>query len=288
MFLSVITPSYNRAHTLKRCYNSLVAQTDNDFEWIVVDDGSIDGTKELVDSFIKENKIHIKYFYKENGGKPSAHNLGVEKASGKLCVCVDSDDALTSDAVEKVRLVWANSKNNNVGILAKRGDYVERKPICADLPIGVADCKMIELQQRYKFFGDTALFFRTSVLKEHHFKIFSGEKFVPEDALYSQIDKIGTMILYDRVLYLCEYLQDGLTAGYKQLLINNPMGTAYCYYCRIDVSNGLKNKLKNAIISEAYLKLAGRKAEYNKDKHRFILAFAKLFSNVYRRKKIGE
>ena len=170
MFLSIITPTYNRAYTLERLYSSLVAQSDLDFEWIVVNDGSTDDTEELIRMFQHTKNISIRYFYQENGGKQRAHNKGIREASGELCVCVDSDDALSPDAVERVKQIWLEcDKQKHIGILAKRGDYEKHEPICADWPDILKECTMIELQEQYGFTGDTVLFFKTSLMKEHFF-----------------------------------------------------------------------------------------------------------------------
>lgn len=289
MFLSVITPTYNRAHTLTKCYQSLCGQTDKDFEWLVVDDGSQDATKQLVTGFIEEKKISIRYFYKENGGKPSAHNMGVKNAEGELCICLDSDDALTLNAVECAKQIWQNRQNTNViGILAKRGSFVDGAPLCTDWPENLQECKMMILQEKYHFSGDTALFFVTKMMQTHYFKEFTGEKFVPEDALYAELDEIGPMLLSKEVLYYCEYLEGGLTSNYRTLLRNNPMGTAYCYYRRMIATKRLKSKIKNAIISESYLAISGKKAEYKKEKGKFFLWIAKLVVPFYKKRKIGE
>ena len=182
MFLSIITPSYNRAYTLERLYASLVAQINQDFEWIVVNDGSTDNTEELIRTLQQENMISIRYFYQENGGKQRAHNKGIQEALGELSVCVDSDDALSPDAVDNVKQIWSNcDKQNHIGILAKRGDFEKHEPICADWPDTLEDCTMMGLQEKYGFTGDTVLFFKTSLMKEHPFAEFDGEKFVPED-----------------------------------------------------------------------------------------------------------
>ena len=117
MLLTVCTPTYNRAHTLPRLYESLVRQTSQDFEWLVVDDGSTDNTRELVDGWVAEGRIRIRYVYKENGGKPSAHNLGVRMAAGELFFCVDSDDYLTDNAVEVIRNNSEKLTYKNVGML---------------------------------------------------------------------------------------------------------------------------------------------------------------------------
>lgn len=282
MYLSIITPTYNREYTLYRLYESLKIQTCKDFEWIVVDDGSIDGTKDLIYNFQQENIIKVIYIYKENGGKPSAHNEGVLTARGELTICVDSDDSLSIDAVETIKKIWNQQNNENIiGILAKRGDFIEHKPICSNWPKTLKESKMIDLQEKYKFFGDTALFFRTELLKKNLFKIFKNEKFIPEDSLYVKLDRYGKMLLLDKVLYYCEYLPDGLTAKYKKLLLENPMGTSYCYYLRMKESSKLYHKLKNAIISEAYLSISKRKCEYEKSDEIGLQFLVKLISSIY-------
>lgn len=282
MFLSIITPMYNRAYTLERLYASLIAQTDSDFEWIIVNDGSTDNTEELIQTFQKIGKVSIRYFYQKNGGKQRAHNRGIRAALGELSVCVDSDDALSPDAIEKVKRLWAVcDKQKHIGILAKRGDFEKHEPICGDWPDTLKDCTMMALQEKYGFTGDTVLFFKTSLMKKHFFAEFEGEKFIPEDSLYADLDNYGTMVLSKEVLYYCEYLSDGLTSHYRQLLLNNPMGTSFCYYRRMLRSEDISNQIKNAIISRAYLIKAGRKAEYRRDEHVVIRLIGWLCAPLY-------
>lgn len=283
MFLSIITPTYNRTDTLQRCYHSLVAQTDPDFEWIVVDDGSIDDTGTLMKQFQGDHKIKIRYTYQENGGKQRAHNTGVQMAQGELCICLDSDDALSPDAVETAKKIWKEqSTSEDIGILAKRGDFDKHKPICSDWSDELHHSRMLYLQEQYSFTGDTALFFKTDLMKSHRFKTFEGEKFIPEDSLYAQLDGCGTMVLSKRVLYYCEYLPDGLTANYRKLLLSNPMGTSYCYYQRMLQSRDVKNAYKNAIISQAYLIQANRKPEFACKKKNLMWKSARPFAQLYR------
>ena len=90
--MTVFTPTYNRAYILPKLYDSLCQQTVKSFEWLIVDDGSVDNTQELVEKWIEEKKIEIRYFKQANGGKQRAHNLGVEKSKEEIFVCVDSDD----------------------------------------------------------------------------------------------------------------------------------------------------------------------------------------------------
>lgn len=283
MFLSVITPTFNRAYTLQRCYDSLLKQTDYDFEWIIVDDGSSDNTNMLVKKFMADDRITIQYIYQTNGGKQRAHNAGVKAAKGVLSICLDSDDALSPDAVETVKLLWNDGvADEHIGILAKRGDFGRHLPICGDWPKSLRSCKMQELQERYGFTGDTALFFKTDLLKKHYFKVFENEKFVPEDSLYVQLDDCGKMILSPKVLYYCEYLEDGLTANYRKMLLSNPMGTAYCYYQRMLRSQSWISLYKNAIISQAFLMQARRKAEFECREKAIVWMSAKLFAIPYR------
>ena len=111
--ISVITPSYNRANLLKNAYDSLKKQSHLNFEWIIVDDGSKDNTKRVVEEFENEKCVEIKYYYKENGGKHTAVNLGVANATGELIIILDSDDRLTQDAIENIIKDWNEYKFND-------------------------------------------------------------------------------------------------------------------------------------------------------------------------------
>ena len=272
MLISVITPTYNRAYILGKCYESLVRQTSNAFEWVVVDDGSTDNTQELVQSFIEENKIKIKYIKQENGGKHVAHNTAVLNSQGELVVCLDSDDVLTENAVERAIAFWQeNAQPHNTGILAKRGDMVDRKPICSKLPAGVGESTLFDLSNKYGFEGDTILYFRRELLEKNLFKSFEGERFIPETNMYIEIDKSGTLLLLDEVLYLCEYLPDGLTAKYHQLLCKNPNGTADTYYKQMCMAKNFKTKLKFAVLTNIYKSLSKNKKELQFEENNFLL-----------------
>ena len=99
--LTIFTPAYNRAHTLPRTYASLLAQKSRDFVWLIIDDGSTDGTEDLVRGWMNsDNGFEIRYIRKENGGMHTAHNTAYENIDTELNVCIDSDDALAENAVE--------------------------------------------------------------------------------------------------------------------------------------------------------------------------------------------
>lgn len=287
--ISIITPTYNRAYILPQCYRSLCEQSDTDFEWIVIDDGSTDETEQLINSFIAENKISIKYFKQPNGGKHRAHNLGVLKASGNLSVCLDSDDMLSPDAIKTAKEIWRDKRtDDSVGILALRGDIINHNPICTEIPVGLTYSTMSNLRDKFGFEGDTVLFFETKILKENLFKEFDGEKFLPENNLYCDIDCIGKMILINSVLYYCEYQPDGLTAKYHKLLFNNPKGTADTYYKMAVNAPTFLMGLKYAIISKAYNNLLPKteRLTYSSLKFKMLLAqvAAPIFDIKYLRK----
>ena len=133
--LAVFTPTYNRAYIIGKLYKSLLAQTSEDFCWIVVDDGSSDNTEQLIASFISEDRIPIRYIKQENGGKQRAHNTGVDACDNELFFCVDSDDALVPTAVEDVLSLWqrVKARDDVAGIIAMRG-HSEAKPMGTWIP----------------------------------------------------------------------------------------------------------------------------------------------------------
>lgn len=285
MVISIITPSFNRGYILPQCYESIKVQTCKNFEWIIIDDGSVDDTEQIVSGFIQENIIDIKYIKQKNGGKHRAHNIGVKAARGELMVCVDSDDSLSPNAIERVVFEWNSRQIDDIiGILALRGDLKEHKPICAMIPEGILHCTMSDLRDLYGFEGDTVLFFKTDVLKRNPFKEFKGEKFLTENNLYCDLDSIGEMLLLNEVLYYCEYLPDGLTSKYAKLLIDNPKGTADTYYKMSLVSKNVMTSFKYAIIAQAYKSLVDDTSELDFNKNKMMMAFAEIFVPLFKMK----
>lgn len=246
MLLTVFTPTYNRAYTLPRLYESLVGQTCRDFEWLIVDDGSSDDTRSLVEGWIAEGKISIRYVYKDNGGKPSAHNRGVAESFGELFFCVDSDDYLTCNAVEVIKGAWQNADEGNVGMLLYRA-YPNGDKITDISNENITNFTLKQGYDRYGLIGDTALVFRRDVISRFEFPTFVGEKFIPEGYVYDSIDKIGTLIVVREPIYICEYLEDGYTANMKRVLYNNPEGYFAYISNRLKIDRGLKSRFLDSV-----------------------------------------
>ena len=143
---------------------------------------------------------------------------------------------------------------------------------------------MFDLCNKYGFSGDTALFFQMEILKKEKFIFFEGERFIPETALYCEIDKYGEMLLLDKILYLTEYLPDGLTAKYHTLLQKNPNGTAYTYYQQLCMSRVAKQKLKYAVLTQIYKSLSKDKKQLKFNKRKGWLWIAWLPALLYKKR----
>ncbi|HEX2946643.1 MAG TPA: glycosyltransferase family 2 protein [Clostridia bacterium] len=224
--ITVFTPTYNRADTLPRLYTSLYMQTCIDFEWLIVDDGSIDDTEKLINEFKAEGKITIKYVRQENGGKHRAFNTALSVVDTPLFFCVDSDDMLTNNAIE--RILWYEEKyfdQTLLGFYFRRGN-IDGYPIGKQWPENVQFAPIIDLYDKYKFSGDTAIILKTHMVSSICFPIFNGEKFVTESVFYNLLNNIAPMAYINEIIYLCEYREDGYTRNWERILVNNPRGTA--------------------------------------------------------------
>ncbi|MBD5418819.1 MAG: glycosyltransferase family 2 protein [Bacteroides sp.] len=248
MKLTIFTPTYNRAYLLQNLYKSLSTQTNMDFEWIIVDDGSTDNTKDLVDKWIKKKTVKIKFFQQENGGKHRAINKGVKEAKGDLFFIVDSDDTLTSDAVE-----WITRESNEIihnpdfaGISGIR-ITPDGKKIGGGSDFGTIDCNSIEIRLKYHISGDMSEVYKTSVLKEFPFPEIKGEKFCPEALVWFRIARKYKMRFIHRGIYVGEYLPDGLTAKITRIRRESPIASSTFYAEHFHDSISLKWKFKAAI-----------------------------------------
>lgn len=234
--ITVLTPTYNRAYTLSNAYDSLQKQTDYNFEWVIVDDGSTDGTEELVQGWLDEKRFHISYYKQPNGGKHRAVNFGVKKALGEYILILDSDDTLTSDCISFFQKHIPEVESNEfAGLAGLRGSSRRNEAIGGQEDDGsYVDATNIE-RIKYHLGGDKAEAYKTSIMKKYPFPEFKGEKFLAEGASWDRIALDGYKIRwYKHIIYECEYLEDGLTKNKtNEALLNNFKG--YTYNTVLDV-----------------------------------------------------
>lgn len=236
--ITVFTPTYNRAYSLPDLYKSLCRQTSMDFEWVVVNDGSEDDTDDLIHSFIVEGKINIRYFKKKNGGKHTAINLGVQKASGDLFFIVDSDDFLAYNAIEELESIYDGIKDKEdfAGISGLRVDPSGKK-IGTPMPYHILDCSNLEIGMKYHIYGDLAEAYKTKVLRLFPFPEIQGEKFITESIVWIRIANAGYKLRYTDVpIYYCMYRTDGLSASIVRQKNNSPWG-AMMFYKELTLSD---------------------------------------------------
>ena len=247
--IAIFTPAYNRAYIIGELYKSLCSQTCQDFVWIVVDDGSTDNTREVIEGFAAEGKIPITYVYQENGGKARAHNRGVDLCQNELFFCVDSDDTLTPDAVSSVLDFWAQRKTDPTcaGIVALRG-HDSRKPLGTWFPEELETTTLWDLYYKQGHKGDVALVYRTEILRQFPFEVEPGEKFIAEPSVYHQIDQEYNLAVLHKVIWICEYLPDGYTQNVRKITRENPRGYLRTKRQYIDYSDTFRLKLENTTL----------------------------------------
>lgn len=252
--LTVFTPTYNRKHTLPRTYESLCRQTSEDFDWLIVDDGSTDGTREWVESLgekvvekgqqfdwmgreldgeddnhfvIKTSKMSIEYVYKPNGGLYTGYNVAYATIQTELCVCIDSDDYMPDDAVEKIVRLWMDRPmgKDYAGIEGLDFNVVDGKPIGGFFPKQTTEAYHVEIGH----VGDTKQVMRTALMKDVAPQIgFQGEKdFNPFYMLSQVMDKYPALILNDNLCWV-EYQigADSMSQGIWKQYVRSPRSYA--------------------------------------------------------------
>lgn len=244
---TVFTPTFNRGYILPELYDSLKAQTFQDFEWLIVDDGSTDETSDLINGWIKENIISIVYKKKENGGKPRAINYGIPFASGEYFVMVDSDDTITPDALEKMSQ-WVDEVAEDstfIGVGAAKGfpdgTYIKGIPPVVNAN-GYVDAT--NLQRGYfNLDADMCEAYKTDIFRDFPMAEWAGEQFAPEQIALNEIALAGYKLRWHKdIIYICEYRDDGLTKGSRSLEKNNPMGYAMMFNHMLRYPSSIKRK----------------------------------------------
>ncbi|RLZ12705.1 glycosyltransferase family A protein [Faecalibacter macacae] len=231
--ITVFTPTYNRAYILPVLFKSLQNQTDKNFEWIIVDDGSTDNTKHIIEEFLQIAFFKIHYFKKENQGKHIAINFAVNKAKGDLFFIVDSDDYLANNAIEYLNSKYSLIKNDNliagIGIAYRSIKNNKKLMLTKEIPNGEILSTYNKLTYKLNIKGEFATAFKTSIQKKYPYPYFEGENFFRESFVYRQIGKDYKTLYVDEPIYFADYLSDGLTIESWKILKKNPLGASFFF-----------------------------------------------------------
>lgn len=224
--ITVFTPTYNRAYILPKCYESLCHQTCKDFEWLIIDDGSTDGTKELVAQWqTRENGYPIRYIYKQNGGLHTGYNTAIANMDTELSVCIDSDDSMPEDAIERILGEWQSVKNSGaaglIGLDLDQTGKLIGKPLPEVRLINAASLLCVPGM------GDKKYVVRNDLLRAvAPMPVFEGEKNFNPHYLIIKLSKEYCFHPVNQCYCLVEYQPDGMTASIWKQYINSPRSFA--------------------------------------------------------------
>ena len=290
--LTVFTPTYNRKHTIVRTYESLCRQSCADFDWLIIDDGSSDGTRAWVEGLgekvvapgtqfdwmgrlldgtdanhfvIQTERFDIEYVYKPNGGLYTGYNVAYATIQTELCVCIDSDDYMPDDAVEKIITLWRKYYPTDVrcmdvspvtsrtycGIQGLDFNFADGQPIGGKFPEKLDEVFLHELHLRKLHSGDTKQVLRTDLMKKVSPMIgFEGEKnFNPIYMMLQVCDQYPLLILNENLCWV-EYQigADSMSQGIFRQYVNSPRSFAKLRLLEMTLKhNTLKDKCRSAI-----------------------------------------
>lgn len=255
--LTVFTPAYNRAHTIVRTYQSLCRQTCKKFEWLIIDDGSTDNTHELVESWILENNIPIRYIYQENQGMHGAHNTAYKNIKTELNVCIDSDDFMPENAVEVIIRTWKERGSEEFAGIIGLDISTNGNVIGSVFPKGLETTTLTDYYA-HGGTGDKKLVYRTSVVNSYpEYPIFDNEKYVGLNYKYMLIDQNYKLIVVNNPLVVVDYQTTGSSFNMYKQYWNNPKGFAFLRKVEMQLTKSLKRRficcihyVSSAIISK--------------------------------------
>jgi glycosyltransferase involved in cell wall biosynthesis len=228
MKISILTPTFNRAKLLDKLYTSILINSNNsncDVEWLIMDDGSTDNTRIIVDTYIKENIINVQYFYQENSGKMSAINELVKRCTGDLILECDSDDYLVPETFKIIEDALVQCKDMaNIYAMAFLKYDQNGNNMGNNFPEDNYESSMFDLYFKEGITGEKALVFNSSIRKKFKYRLENGEKFVTEARLHHEMDLHYNIKCFNKKIMICEYKDDGYSKNIDKLFLQNPKG----------------------------------------------------------------
>lgn len=223
MKISILTPTYNREKLLERLYNSILKNINYelDIEWLIMDDGSTDNTKELIKKFINEDRFDIQYYSQENKGKMEAINNLIPYVTGDLIIECDSDDYFKENAFLTIKNTLNELNENTYALCYLKYDQNECN-------IGnlfkEKETTMFDLYFKEGETGEKALVYNSKIRREYSYELEQGEKFITEASMYHKMDLKYKIKCINEPIMICEYQQDGYSENITEVFRKNPYG----------------------------------------------------------------
>lgn len=254
--LSIITPTYNRKELLKEAYESLKAQTSKDFIWLVIDDGSTDGTEKAIESFIGEGLVEIEYYKKENGGKHTAVNSALDKVKTPFTMLsLDSDDKLKPEAVETVNRELKLHPGIKGAVFMKEDERGKSYTEFISPALEVASWRDAVCKEYFS--GEALLVLESDYIKNYRYPVIEGENFFTEGYVYLQLSE--PLYWSRKSIYVAEYLNEGYTKNIVSLFLENPKSYAMYNDLRCKTFGNFTKRFKYATYYDAFSILSAKK-----------------------------
>ena len=249
--VTILTPTYNRANHLKKCYESLKMQICQDFEWLIIDDGSTDETKDTIKPFLSETEFHVEYHVKKNGGKHTALNYSHDFIHGRYTIILDDDDTLTPDAIETIKHYWEKYNENKEIWCLSFQKLLNGKPVqLFDKEETISNHISFRIVSNRPF--DCAEVMRSDIFKSYFFPEFAGERFIGEDCMWTTLALCYDTVYIRKGIYNCEYLEGGLTKSGRKFRLKSPNGGMFRSNIYLESRFSLKLRIKHAVLYDIY------------------------------------
>lgn len=261
-FITIFTPTYNRAYALKNSYEAMKRQTQSNFIWLIVDDGSTDNTKEVVEEWQKEaHSFRIDYVYKENGGLQSGYFEALKHVETELCGCIDSDGYLVDDAIESIQNIWNSPRDNKIAGVMGLDAYVGGDVIGGLLPEDMKRINLIDLDIRQHRKSDRVFFIKTEIYKSvQPPKRYPGEKTMNESYLLFSVAKEYDFLVLNKPICMAIYDENGLTAqGWRRYFMKPNTYVDWRLFLLTFDHTPLSFKIRNTLHYIAECRIARRK-----------------------------
>lgn len=211
--LGIITTTYNRDYCINQVYDSLKTQNCKDFMWLVIDDGSNDNTKNLINSFIEEGLVEIEYFWQPNKGMHGARNLAYAKVDTEINVIIDSDDWLADNATEKIITFWNDNKSENIAGIISLNSKTNGEIIGGKFPQKFKKITVTDMHDKLNMRGDKKFIYRSELTKKFPYPEFEGENYFPASYKFRLLDLKYQMLLMNEVICVVDYNENSATLG---------------------------------------------------------------------------